>query len=154
MGRDFDRQAILERLPQQPPFCFVESASTTPEGARGGYTVRGDEAFLAGHFPGNPIFPASIVFEALGQVGCLWIIEEAAQSSGERVDRRQIFFTSIEAARFFRPVVPGDRLDMDLKLVRLRPPMAIFQGSAEVAGQPVAQIQRLVLAFTFAPVES
>jgi 3-hydroxyacyl-[acyl-carrier-protein] dehydratase len=151
MGRDLDRQGILERLPQQPPFCFLESASTMPDGARGGYTVGGDEAFLAGHFPGNPVFPASIVFEAFGQLGCLWIIEEAGQASDQRVDHRQIFFTSIEAARFFRPVVPGDLLEMDLKLVRLRPPLAIFEGSAEVGGLPVAQVQRLVLAFTFAP---
>jgi 3-hydroxyacyl-[acyl-carrier-protein] dehydratase len=154
MPRDFDREAILERLPQQPPFCFVESASTTAEGARGSYTVRGDESFLAGHFPGNPIFPASIVFEAFGQMGCLWIIEEAGAATGGRVDRRQIFFTSIEAARFFHAVKPGDRLDMELKLVRLRAPLAIFEGTAEVAGQSVAQVQKLVLAFTFAPVES
>src|SRR4051812_38261689 len=145
MPVELDRDAILARLPQQPPFCFLDSASVDADSVVARYLIRGDEAFLAGHFQNNPIFPASIIFEALGQAGCLWIIECAGKLARVRVDPAALFFSSLEAARFFRKALPGEQLNMHVKLRRLRPPLANFEGSVSVAGENVAEVQRLVL---------
>lgn len=151
MARELDRAAILARLPQQPPFCFLDAATVEATSIRASYRIRGDEAFLAGHFKDNPVFPASIIFEALGQAGCLWIIEAGGAKALVTVDPKQLLFTSLEAARFFRKALPGDLLEMEMKLQRLRPPLAVFDGAVRVGDEAVAEVQRLVLMFGFTP---
>jgi acyl carrier protein len=147
--RHFDREAIATVLPQQAPFLFVDEASLDGETIRASYTVRGDEYFLEGHFKGNPVFPASIVFEALGQAACLWVLQSghealAGMNEGEN---GEVLFASMESAHFHRRAKPGDRLDMEARLRRLRPPLAIFDGSIKVRGERLAEIEHLVLAF-------
>lgn len=144
--RKYNSQAVKLSLPQQFPFLFVDQAEIENDLVRASYQVRGDEYFLEGHFPKNPVFPASIIFEALGQAGCLWIMECA----GERCNGakpEQVLFASMEGARFFHKVKPGDLIEMEMKLVKLRAPLAVFHGTVKVKGQKVAQVDQLMLAF-------
>ena len=154
--RHFDREAVATVLPHQAPFLFVDEASIDGDVIRASYTVRGDEYFLEGHFKGNPVFPASIVFEALGQAACLWILQSeheglgnaaANGGSGGDAGSEEVLFASMESAHFHRRAKPGDRLEMEAKLRRLRRPLAVFDGSIKVRGERLAEIEHLVLAF-------
>jgi acyl carrier protein len=140
-SKKFTREQIVLTLPQQPPFLFLDEAAIDGDVITASYTIRGDEFFLEGHFKDDPIFPASIVFEAMGQAACLWVLENA------EIPSKQVFFASLEDAHFYRKAKPGDRLDFEQTLVKLHEPLAIFNGKVSCRGERVAAIERLTLAF-------
>jgi acyl carrier protein len=142
-SKKFTREQILLTLPQQPPFLFLDEAAIDGDVVTASYTIRGDEFFLEGHFKDDPIFPASIVFEAMGQAACLWVLENA----GREIPSKQVFFASLEDAHFYRKSRPGDRLDFEQTLVQMHQPLAIFTGKVSCRGERVAAIERLALAF-------
>ncbi len=144
----YNRDRIALVLPQQPPFLFLDTAELNGEILTATYTIKGDEFFLEGHFRGDPIFPASILFEALGQAACLWVLERGPQALGKPIPSNQLFFASLDGAHVYRKARPQERLSLEVKLTRLREPLAIFQGRVTTAaGDRVAQVDRLVLAF-------
>jgi len=143
----YTRDQIALVLPQQPPFMFLDAAALDGNTLKASYTVRGDESFLEGHFKDEPIFPASIVFEAMGQAACLWVLEKAPAQLGRAIKSNHVFFASLDGAHFYRKTKPGDKLEFEQKLVKLREPLAIFEGTVTSQGQRVAKIERLVLAF-------
>ena len=145
--RYYDRLEVTARLPQQPPFLFVDEAQIEGETVRAKYTVRGDEFFLEGHFKDNPVMPAAIVFEAIGQAACLWVLEVAPEQLRTTLGSNEVLFASMEEAHFYRRAKPGDVIDMEATLERLRAPLAIFRGSATLRGERLARIEHLVLAF-------
>ncbi len=72
------------------------------------------------------------------------------ECAGERCNGAkpdQVLFASMEGARFFHKVKPGDLIEMEMKLVKLRSPLAVFHGTVKVKGQKVAQVDQLMLAF-------
>lgn len=143
--RHYNREEIVTILPQQPPFLFLDEAMIEDKSISAKYLVRGDEYFLEGHFKDHPVFPASIVFEALGQAGCLWILESVA---GKDIDAKtDVVFASMEEAHFYRRATTGDLLEMTLEVDRVREPLAIFKGTVKCAGRRVAEVTRLMLAF-------
>jgi acyl carrier protein len=143
----YSREQIVLVLPHQPPFLFLDEASLGGEALKASYTVKGNEFFLEGHFKDEPIFPASIVFEAMGQAACLWVLEKAPAQIGKEIKSNHVFFASLDGAHFYQKTKPGDKLDFELKLTRLREPLAIFEGTVSSQGRRVAKIERLVLAF-------
>ncbi len=145
--RRFNREDIRQRLPQQPPYLFLDDAEIDGQIVRASYKVKGDEFFLEGHFKNNPIMPASIVFEAIGQAACLWVLECAADQLRIEVSSDEVLFASMEEAHFYRRAKPGDVLDFEAEMVRLRAPLVVFRGSAKLHGERLAQIEHLVLAF-------
>ncbi len=146
-GNRYTREQLTLILPQQPPFLFLDSAELTDTAVKASYAIKGDEFFLEGHFKNEPIFPASIVFEALGQAGCLWVLEQAHEQLKKEIQTNHVFFASLDGAHFYRKTRPGDTLEFELKLLKLRDPLAIFEGMVTSAGESVAKIERLVLAF-------
>jgi 3-hydroxyacyl-[acyl-carrier-protein] dehydratase len=144
----YNRSRIALVLPQQPPFLFLDSAELNSETLTATYTIKGDEFFLEGHFRNEPIFPASILFEALGQAACLWVLERGPRVLGRPIPSNQIFFASLDGAHVYRKTRPPERLLLEVKLTRFREPLAIFQGRVTTdGGDRVAQIDRLVLVF-------
>jgi acyl carrier protein len=143
----YAREQIGLVLPQQPPFMFLDDASLNGDSLKASYTVKGNEYFLEGHFKDEPIFPASIVFEAMGQAACLWVLEKAPALLGKEIKSNHVFFASLDGAHFYRKTRPGDKLEFEQKLIKLREPLAIFEGTVTSQGQRVAKIDRLVLAF-------
>src|SRR5580692_4469552 len=83
-------------MPIQPPFLFLNEASVSSTGANGKYKISGQEFFLQGHFKDNPIMPASIMLEALGQLAVLYLLEGTPAEAGKIVSRSTIFFTGCE----------------------------------------------------------
>jgi len=145
--KQYTREHIALVLPQQPPFLFLDDAELNGETIKAGYTIKGTEFFLEGHFKDDPIFPASIVFEAMGQSACLWLLEKAPGLLGKEIKTNHVFFASMDGAHFYRKTRPGEKLEFEQKLLKLREPLAIFEGSVTCQGERVARIERLTLAF-------
>jgi 3-hydroxyacyl-[acyl-carrier-protein] dehydratase len=139
-------EQLLDLLPQRPPFRFVDRVTELSPAERivAHYRVTGREAFMAGHFPGRPIFPGVIQLEALAQAGALAVLAEP-QYAG-----RLPLFGGVEGVRFRRQVTPGDDLELMVELERLSRRGGWGTGTARVDGK-VACSGRLF--FVFAPLE-
>jgi len=147
VAKHYPREHIALALPQQPPFMFLDDADLSDETVTARYTIKGTEFFLEGHFKDEPIFPASIVFEAMGQAACLWLLEKGPALLGKEIKSNHVYFASLDGAHFYRKTRPGEKLEFEQKLVKLREPLAIFEGTVTSHGERVAKIERLVLAF-------
>ena len=146
-AKHYSCEHIALALPQQPPFLFLDDAELNGETVKASYTIKGTEFFLEGHFKDEPIFPASIVFEAMGQAACLWLLEKAPAQLSKPIKSNHVYFASLDGAHFYRKTRPGEKLEFEQKLVKLREPLAIFEGTVTSHGERVAKIERLVLAF-------
>jgi 3-hydroxyacyl-[acyl-carrier-protein] dehydratase len=143
-----NRLDILERLPQGAPFVFVDTATVVDGEATGSYTFTGKECFAAGHFPDRPILPASIMVEALGQLGILYIMEHFAHSV---INPESIFFIKSEDVACRRKCLPGDQLDMKIKVLQLREPLIRLSGSIKVDGVLSLKLSSMTLSFSTQP---
>lgn len=117
-------------LPHRPPFRFVDAVDNCVAGASvtARYRVTGEEAFLAGHFPGNPVFPGVIQLEALAQAGAIGVLAD------ERYTGKLPLFGGVEKVRFRRMVKPGDELILEVALERLSARGGWGHGIARVDG--------------------
>lgn len=122
--------SAVDLLPHRPPFRFVDSVDAVVPGksvlAR--YRVTGDEAFLAGHFPDNPVFPGVIQLEALAQAGAIAVLAD------ERFAGKLPLFGGLEKVRFRRVVRPGDELVLEATVERLSARGGWCQARASVEG--------------------
>jgi len=143
----YDRDRLCLILPQQPPFMFLDKAEIQGDSIRATYLFKGDEFFFAGHFINDPVVPASIVYEALGQACCLWILERVPSRLDQVLTTNQVLFVGMDEARFFKRAKPNDEIHISLTLTRLRAPLAIFSGEVKVADQLLARVDGLTLAF-------
>ena len=145
--KTYTAEEIKVILPQQPPFLFVEEASINGDHLTGSYLLRGTENFFDGHFKNDPVVPAAIVFETLGQACCLWVLETVPKRLNKQLLGNQVVFATLDGAHFYKRGKPGDRLDIEANLTKLRSPLAIFEGTVKVNGERLAYIEKLVLAF-------
>jgi len=133
---------LIALLPHRPPFRFVDEVRAYEAGVsiEAAYTVTGSEVFLAGHFPGNPVFPGVIQLEALAQSGAIAVLAD------ERYAGKLPLFGGVERVRWRRLVRPGDQLLMALTLERLSARGGWGSGRATV-DDGVACEARLFFAF-------
>jgi 3-hydroxyacyl-[acyl-carrier-protein] dehydratase len=118
-------------LPHRPPFLFLDEVTLLEPGARaaGAWTLTGDEWFFPGHFPGRPTLPGVHMLEAIAQLGAYAVLTD------ERYADRLPLFGGVDKARFRRQVVPGDRLELSIELVRLGARGGRGHGTAAVGGE-------------------
>ncbi len=131
MDLPLDIEGIKKILPHRYPFLLVDRV-TACDGSKtiqGYKCVTGNESFFQGHFPGNPVMPGVLVIEAMAQLGAVLLMQRFV---GQNV---YAYFAGIEKARFKKTVVPGDRLDLDVLVVRDRGSFAVIEGRASVDGQ-------------------
>ena len=126
---------ITAFLPHRYPMLMVDRiVEITDEAIVGLKNVTANEPFFTGHFPSMPVMPGVLIIEAMAQVGGLLVGKLAPHTRG-----RIMFLASIEEAKFRRPVVPGDQLRLEMKLIRLKYSVAKMSGVATVDGQVVAE---------------
>ncbi|MDQ8186672.1 phosphopantetheine-binding protein [Pelagicoccus sp. SDUM812002] len=142
-AKSYPIEQIAAVMPQQEPFLFLQAAEIDGPKAKGTYKISGKEAFLAGHFKNNPVFPASIMLEALGQLGVFHFLstdEAALESVGD-----SIFFTGADGVRCSRVCKPGDTLELSVELKRRRDPMVVYSGKITVGGEKAATAEEITL---------
>ncbi|MEA4999939.1 MAG: 3-hydroxyacyl-ACP dehydratase FabZ family protein [Candidatus Limiplasma sp.] len=126
-----NKDEIKVLLPHRQPMLLVEEMTMVGEAAHGQYTVRGDEWFLQGHFPGNPVVPGVVLCEMMGQTCAILI--------GEQLKGKTPFFTGMNKVKFRRSARPGDVLTMVATIQRHNGPFYFTAGQVLVAGQMIAQ---------------
>jgi 3-hydroxyacyl-[acyl-carrier-protein] dehydratase len=136
-------------MPIQPPFLFLNEASVSSLAANGKYKITGQEFFLQGHFKDNPVMPASIMLEALGQLAVLYLLEGAPTEPGKMVSAQMIFFTGCEGVRAHRVCKPGDILSLSIKPKRMKMPLATFEGSIRVGQEKAVIAEEITLTYGF-----
>lgn len=106
-------KSILEYLPHRYPFLLVDRVVEVKRGEsiKAYKNLTFNEPFFQGHFPGTPVMPGVLIVEAMAQAGVLLVAHSLPE--GENLNDKLCLFTGIEKARFRRPVVPGDRLDIE-----------------------------------------
>jgi len=147
-------EQIVGVMPIQPPFLFLNEASISGTGAQAKYKITGQEFFLQGHFKDNPVMPASIMLEALGQLAVLFLLEGGLGDSDRPVDSTKIFFTSCEGVRCHRVCRPGDVLTLSIKPKRTKMPLATFEGMIRVGQEKAAVAEEITLTFAYAEAET
>ncbi|HEY7307713.1 MAG TPA: 3-hydroxyacyl-ACP dehydratase FabZ [Bryobacteraceae bacterium] len=130
-----DAQEILAVLPHRYPFLMVDRIVEIHEDSIVGIkNVTVNEPQFTGHFPGFPVMPGVLIIEAMAQVSGILVGKMAPHTRG-----RIMYLASIENAKFRKPVVPGDQLRIEMKMLRLKHAVAKIQGIARVDGQVVAE---------------
>ncbi len=125
-----DINRIKELIPHRYPFLLIDGIQTlTPNvTATGIKNVSVNEPFFEGHFPDRPVMPGVLIIESMAQTaGCLVVASLGKESEGKLV-----YFMTIENARFRKPVVPGDRLVINVEKLRSRGSVYKFSGKAFV----------------------
>ncbi len=110
---NIDLQAALESLPHGPSFRFIDALKSLTPGkeAIGIYQIRGDEAFLEGHFPGQPMMPGVILIEAIAQLGGVVL-----QTDPDHAAMSDVRLTAVRAAKILGAAVPGETLEIRAKV--------------------------------------
>ena len=144
-------EEIASLMPHKEPFMFLESASIAGDTAKARYKISGNEYFLEGHFKENPVFPASIMIEALGQLCVFFLLKGENEALEQKVNPNTIYFTSCDGVKCRRICKPGDTLEMQVKVNRIRHPLASFQGEITVEGQKTSTAEEVKLAFDYYP---
>lgn len=131
-------QQIEKLLPHRYPFLLVDRIIELEPGKRvvGVKCVSANEPFFPGHFPEMKVMPGVLILEALAQCSALMTLP--ALPEAERAGK-VIFFMAIDKARFRKPVVPGDRLELHCTMLRNKGSIIKAKGEAKVDGQIVAE---------------
>lgn len=134
-------------MPVSAPFLFIDEARVSPAQATASYRITGEEFFLAGHFKNNPVMPASIMLEALGQLGMLHLLAAPPVEAGKTVGAGTIFFASADGVRCSRVCRPGDVLALTLKPRRVKEPLAVYSGIIRVGQEKAVAAEEITLTF-------
>jgi len=141
MDMKFDIKTIMDTLPHRYPFLLVDRVVEFEKNKRivAVKNVTINEPFFQGHFPNTPIMPGVLVVEAMGQAGGVLVI----QSMPDETHGKMIYFMGFDKVRFRKPVVPGDQLMLELKMIKIRSNAVKMGGIAKVDGKTVAEAQLL-----------
>lgn len=135
---------LAKHLPHRYPFLLVDRVTELAPGqqARGLKMVSINEPFFQGHFPGAPIMPGVLIVEAMAQLSGVLASVTAPESAEDSIH----YLAGIDAARFKRPVVPGDRLDLESALLMHKRGLMKFACRASVDGELASEAQLLCVA--------
>ena len=128
---------IQKQLPHRYPFLLVDRVvSIEPGKALRAYkNVSVNEPFFEGHFPGHPVMPGVLVLEALAQASAIL----AYRTTGFDPAQKVTYLMAIDGAKFRRPTVPGDRLELEVEVLRFKGSILKTRGVAKVDGEVVAE---------------
>ncbi|KHE68084.1 3-hydroxyacyl-ACP dehydratase FabZ [Halobacillus sp. BBL2006] len=132
-----DIEEIKKIIPHRYPFLLIDQVEEVVEGERAvGYkNVTVNEPFFQGHFPDYPVMPGVLITEALAQIGAVAMLKK------EENQGKLAFFAGIDKCRFKRQVKPGDRLKLEVEIVRLKGPMGKGKAKATVDGEVACEAE-------------
>lgn len=132
----YDIRWITSVLPHRYPFLLVDRVLEIEPGKRirAYKNVTANEEFFNGHFPGHPVMPGVMIVEGMAQAAGILTLHDR-----EGRDDKLMYFTGIDKARFRQPVVPGDRLEYEVEILRLRDTYCKLRGVARVDGRVAAE---------------
>ncbi len=130
---------ILKLLPHRYPFVMVDKITRIVPGTEitGIKNVTINEPYFQGHFPERPVMPGVMILEGMAQVGGVL----GYHTLPEMIGTKLLYFAGINNARFRRPVMPGDQLIFDLKLLKIKRGIMVMDGKAYVDEQLVTQAE-------------
>ena len=130
-----NKEEIKNIIPQREPFLMIDEVEefVPGESCTAYKNVSADEYYFKGHFPGNPIMPGVLIVESLAQTGAVAIL------SMEENKGKNALFGGIDKIRFKKQVVPGDRLKLEVKIIKRKGPIGIGEAIATVDGKVVAK---------------
>lgn len=123
-----NKEELKQILPHREPMLLVDEASLIEENkAIGKYTVKGDEWFLNGHFPGNPVVPGVIQCEMMAQTCCVLL--------GEIIKGKTPYLTGINNVKLKNKVLPGETLEIECSITKSKPPFYFAHSKGTVNGK-------------------
>ena len=130
-----DTNEIMEIIPQRAPFLMIDKVEEfiPGESAVAYKNVCINEWYFGGHFPGNPIMPGVLITESLAQTGAVAIL------SMEENKGKNALFAGIDKMKFKKKVVPGDRLRLEVKIIKRKGPIGVGEAIATVDGKVAAK---------------
>lgn len=128
---------IMDLIPHRYPFLLIDKAECfiKNDSIVGIKNVTINEPFFQGHFPNNPVMPGVLMIEAMAQTAGVLV----AKSLDAEPNTKGVLFTTIENVKFRKSVVPGDVLEMHVKIVNHKLSIWICEGIAYVNGKKVAE---------------
>jgi beta-hydroxyacyl-ACP dehydratase FabZ len=130
-----DINQIRDILPHRYPMLLVDRILEVAEDSIVGLkNVTANEPFFQGHFPDYPVMPGVMIVETMAQVGAVLLLRCV-----ENRDDKLVLFTTIEEAKFRKPVVPGDQLRVEMQVLKRRATVCKMRGKVTVDGKLVAE---------------
>lgn len=129
------KEQIKEFIPQREPFLMIDEVEeyVPGESCTAYKNVNIDEWYFKGHFPGNPIMPGVLIAESLAQAGAVAIL------SMEENKGKNALFGGIDKMKFKKMVVPGDRLKLEVRIIKRKGPVGVGEAIASVDGKIAAK---------------
>lgn len=144
-----DIHQILKQLPHRYPILLVDRVLEVEKGKRikALKNVTINEPFFNGHFPHRPVMPGVLMLEALAQAAALLAFDTLGVVPD---DKTVYYFAGIDAARFKRPVEPGDQLTLDVELDRMKAGIFKFKARASVGDELAVEAELMCTMRTIA----
>ncbi len=130
-----NKEQIQELIPQRDPFLMIDEVEQyiPGESATAYKYVNEEEWYFKGHFPGNPIMPGVLITESLAQTGAIAIL------SLEENKGKNALFGGIDKMKFKKMVIPGDKLKLEVKIIKQKGPIGVGEAIAMVGDKLVAK---------------
>ena len=133
-----DIQGIMELLPHRYPILLVDRVEDfePKQWIRGIKNISFSDQIFQGHFPKRPVYPGVLIVEAMAQTGGCLVMQEFEDRS-----KKVIYFMAIDGVKFRKPVLPGDQLVMEVKVMSFKGRICKMRGEAFVNGAKVAEAE-------------
>ncbi len=127
----YNKEQIMEIIPHRDPFLLIDEVNEIEPGKKVKATkyIKAEDFWFKGHFPEHPVTPGVLMIEMLAQAGCVAMLA-LPENKGKLG-----LFAGIDKAKFKRQVVPGDKLDLEVEIIKVKGPIGVGKGIATVDGQ-------------------
>ncbi|QDL92744.1 3-hydroxyacyl-ACP dehydratase FabZ [Paroceanicella profunda] len=141
-----DLETIQRMIPHRYPFLFIDAVKEIRRGvsAVGVKNVTINEPHFQGHFPAKPVMPGVLIVEAMAQTSGVLVVDTLGMADQGLL----VYFMTLDKSRFRKVVVPGDQLELHVKVLRGRGKIWKFWGEAKVGGELVAEAEYSAMIIT------